>query len=283
MNYDVMKFIAYGGVGLDIYTSKHCNLKCRGCIRFANIAKPQFYDFDQFKIDIVKIKELNFQPQHITMSGGEPLTNPKTIDFVELTRKYFPDIHLGISTNGLLFTRQSDEWYKRCAACNVELTYTKYPTDLIDYDKIHEIGDKYGILIQNINSLSFFTKDTVPQGTRDELDTHHLREPTDLDPVFSKIKKLCICGGDCPAIFNGKVYQCGVVCNVNALNEKYGTNFKVTEDCYVELSKLKNVRELYDFLLKPTSFCRYCYNDENHKFKWERGVVNKDDWLKYYE
>ena len=82
MNYDVMKFIAYDRVGLDIYTSKHCNLKCRGCIRFSNIARPQFYDFEQFKIDIVKIKELNFQPQHITMSGGEPLTNPKTKYFI---------------------------------------------------------------------------------------------------------------------------------------------------------------------------------------------------------
>ena len=191
---------------------------------------------------------------------------------------------MGISSNGILFTKQTDDWYRRLASLGASFTYTKYPTTAVDYDKIHELGEKYGIDIININSLSFFTKNTDPLGTRNELDTHHLRKPKENETVaLPEIKKLCICGGDCPAIFNGKLFQCGIACNVNALNEKYHTDFKVTEDCYLEVSKITSKEELYKFLLKPTSFCRYCYNNENHKFKWERGVVDKDDWLKYYE
>lgn len=71
MNYDVMKYIGYDHIGLDFYTAKHCNLKCRGCIRFANIAKPQFYDYDQYVLDVNKIKDLGIIPEYITISGCE--------------------------------------------------------------------------------------------------------------------------------------------------------------------------------------------------------------------
>lgn len=284
MNPEIPNQLRNKFVGLDIYLARHCNLRCRGCTRFANIAKPQFYDYDQYVLDIHKIKDLGIIPEHVTISGGEPLLHPRAIDFLELARELFPTIEIGISSNGILFTKQSDEWYKKISDLNVSFTYTKYPTTAVDYDKIHELGKKYNIPIVNINELSFFTKDTNPLGTRDELDTHYLRKPKENDAIpLPEVKKLCICGGDCPAIFNGKLFQCGIACNVNALNEKYHTDFKVTEDCYLEVSKITSKEELYKFLLKPTSFCRYCYNNANHKFKWERGVVDKDDWLKYYE
>lgn len=70
MNYEVMQRIGRDHIGLDFYTSKHCNLKCRGCIRFANIAKPQFYDFEQYKKDIQRFVDIVTMVKIIKSNGN---------------------------------------------------------------------------------------------------------------------------------------------------------------------------------------------------------------------
>ena len=38
-----------GSVGFEVFLTSHCNLKCRGCMRYCNIAKPEYYPFKKLK------------------------------------------------------------------------------------------------------------------------------------------------------------------------------------------------------------------------------------------
>ena len=43
MNYIFIEAFGNGGVGFEVLLTSHCNLKCRGCMRYSNIAKQEFY------------------------------------------------------------------------------------------------------------------------------------------------------------------------------------------------------------------------------------------------
>lgn len=281
MNYIFIEEFYKGNVGFEVFLTSHCNLKCRGCMRYCNIAKPEYYPFEKLKQDFLNFKRIKHDNMYFCLTGGEPLLHPNFLEIAEWLNQQFPTCYVVTCTNGMLFTKQTDEWYRRLASLGASFTYTKYPTDAVDYDRIHELGEKYGIDIVNINSLSFFTKNTDPLGTRNELDTHHLRKPKDNESVvLPEVKKLCICGGDCPAIFNGKLYTCGRSFNIKYLNKKFNLNYP--EDSYIEVSSITSPEELFTFCRTPGKLCSFCANvDSNNsqKVAWSQDPAELTDYL----
>lgn len=275
MNPNFASFIKDGYFGFDVYLCSHCNLKCRSCTRFSSISKAHFYDFNQYKKDILHLKKIKFNLKFLSFSGGEPLLHPKIINFIEYTRFLFPDIDLSIITNGLAFNKQSETFYKVLRDNNVYVTYTEYPYEKIDYNELINICNYYNIKYRNIFIVDKRTKDCKNQ-TRLLFSTNRLSEN---ETCIKEIKKYVICNNDCPCLWNGRLYQCGTIPFSFALNEKYNTNFKISDDDYMIITEIKNTEQVFKFWLNPTSFCKYCYNCDNPYQNWDHHVACKSDWI----
>lgn len=50
MNSILLNMLTSRRIQLDIYICKHCNLKCRYCSRFCNIADKEFYEYSDLSI-----------------------------------------------------------------------------------------------------------------------------------------------------------------------------------------------------------------------------------------
>ena len=57
MNVVIQNQINRKAMCLEVLTCEHCNLKCRYCARYSCIAKPRFYELEQFKQDILDLKK----------------------------------------------------------------------------------------------------------------------------------------------------------------------------------------------------------------------------------
>ena len=78
----------------------------------------------------------------------------------------------------------------------------------------------------------------------------------------------------------GKFYACTVAHNINIFNKRYGTDLKLVEDDYLDIYKINDKQEIFDFLSKPIPFCRYC--DVEHRqygLEWERSKQLKEEWI----
>ena len=87
---------------VECHISYHCNLKCKGCSHFSNIAEPEFPNFEQFQNDMQRLGELFRNIEKIRLLGGEPLLNPELPKYIECCRKIFPLCDMRVVTNGLL-------------------------------------------------------------------------------------------------------------------------------------------------------------------------------------
>ena len=112
---------------------------------------------------------------YFCLTGGEPLLHPQFIDIAEWLHSEFPQCDIVMCTNGLLFTRQSEEWYRRLSKCISIVHYTRYNTNKVDYDRILEICEKYGVKHNNV----------LGTDTGHVLDS--IKEITDKDFKFYKI------------------------------------------------------------------------------------------------
>ena len=246
-------------VGIDVYTNTHCNLKCRGCSRFSNISKPNFYNFDQYARDIEHLKNCDVRLSYLCFTGGEPLLNPKLIDFVRTGRKYYPDIIMSILTNGLSFDKQPIQLYKTLSETNTCVSYTKYPS--VSYDKLIDICDKYNINHYNISTATQRYK--LPETKNQFAICPLTEEPSDFDIHTKKAK----CDMDCTCMFNGKIYQCGTACNISVLNDRYGIDL-ASDKNYIEVSSITSRFDIYRFLYEPIPLCRHCFNVCHENIDW---------------
>ena len=112
MNVVIQNQINQNAMRLEVLTCEHCNLKCRYCARYSCIAKPRFYELEQFKQDILDLKKTNIKIASLTFSGGEPLMNPNLIKMIEFARSQLHDTSLVILTNGIILSSKPLEYFK---------------------------------------------------------------------------------------------------------------------------------------------------------------------------
>lgn len=278
MNFDVLNDIKHDRLGIEVYTTTHCNLKCRGCSRFSNISKPHFYDLKTFEEDMKHLKSIGCKLSYLTMTGGEPLLHPELIDFIRIGYSYFPNSRLCILTNGMLFNKQKQEFYDILRELFVTVTYSKYRTDMINYDALLAICRENNINHYNINTSSkFYIKDDMYKSV------FTICPLTIKSNGRSIVYKKGICNMDCTCIFNGKIFQCGTACNSFILNEKY--NIDVTSDTdYMNISETRNRFDIYDFLLQPTKMCDHCFNVDCKNTIWSKisdlDIENRESIIK---
>lgn len=248
---------------LETHVADTCNLKCRGCMHFSNIAiKPNYPDIVEFEKDFRRLSELFSNIFIIRLMGGEPLLNQKLGDYLEIVRRYFPMAELRIVTNGLLIPKQSEKLWEMVRRCHSAMDISPYPPtmDIIDQltGKLDEEKIPYGTI-----------------GSRLQKFRKSLTLKPDQDP--KKATRLCQ-SSHCHFLRSGRVAKCPLPLLIEDFNQAYGCEIHSKDifNIYEEQSgtELRNKLEGY------ADLCHYCPEEESLT-EWRR--TNQDacmgDWI----
>ena len=232
---------------LHLHLTDHCNLNCRGCDNFSPLAPETFADIAGFEKDCARMVELtNGRIDEIQLLGGEPLLHPQIIDFMEITRKYFPENQINIVSNGILLHKQTEVFWENCRKNNIQIVVTKYPVKL-DYKQIEQHVKAQGV------SFMYY-------GNTESIDKTMQCIPLDLkgeqDPNDSFLR--CARANRCISLDNGKLYTCSLIPYVKYFNKQFGKQLVVSPNDFIDIYQAKSGDELLDFVNKPMPFCRYC-------------------------
>ena len=83
----------------------------------------------------------------------------------------------------------------------------------------------------------------------------------------NKVSKECI-WRLCRSLRDGKIAKCYYHLLTDILNKRYGTNYAVLRDDYIQLSNISNGWDAIEKLNNSTSFCDYC-GEIIAEFDWE--------------
>lgn len=236
----------------EYHVADHCNLKCKGCGHYSNVAAARFGDLEQYKKDIKRLKELFWGVKRIRLMGGEPLLNTKLADFCVATREIFPDANIRVVTNGLLIPSINKEILEAMEENYIGFDITQYPPTS---EMVGEIELK--CIENNIHfSLSPVVEKFFHYNIADESD---------------KIQNHGKCVSQkCHFLENGKIS----VCAFPILWERIAS--KIT-DQKINLLKEDSINiyeeeltgfKLNDFLSNPIPMCRYCDYTKMEWFEW---------------
>lgn len=248
----------------------HCNLRCKGCDHFACIASPYFVSVEQIYMDLKRMSELFHGDgiMQIAVMGGEPLLHPELLEILKIVRYFFPNTIIRLTTNGLLLLKQNDEFWKVCRENKVTIVNTKYPINL-DYEAMQNKAKREMV------KFRFFegTGDNVVKKSFKKI--INLKGNSNIDESFQK----CHIANYGNFLMEGKFYGCPFSCqSYRIFNSKYDMNLQMTEDDYLDIYKIQNKEEIFEFAAKPRLYCRYC-NGLSPTFDWTRSEFKKEEWI----
>ena len=215
-----------------------CNLNCKNCSRFA-----PFYDkssdvsFEEFKKDFDHLLEFSDfkEIKRLNLSGGEATIIKDFIKIVEYTRSKFKE-QISICTNGLKLQTFSDAELETLKKFDVIFVITKYLHSNIDYEKVCQRLDQFGIKYEWFLDFSKYKSD------RDVfLNKYYVSKK--LKPIFKQKHNCC---ATFPHSYKGKVYPCTDI--IPSLREFEG----------VPLKDFKSFKDVIHYILNDTEKDYYC-------------------------
>lgn len=231
-------------LSFEVNITDHCNLNCIGCEHFSPLSKEKYININDYEHDCSRLGELlNGEVKNIHLMGGEPLLHPDMNKILEITRKYFVKGVIQIITNGVLLMNQNKTFWETCLKNNIEVLITEYPINL----KYKEIEKK--AKSNNVRLKYYFSGEKTLQ-----------KRPFDLQGKqnIEENIKICHMANICVQLRNGKLFTCVPIAYVSIFNEYFNKNLEVTENDFIDIYKVKNKDEIFNFLNKPVPFCRYC-------------------------
>ena len=116
-----------GGEIINFLVTDYCNLNCKRCGNFSNLAKEKnCLDLHKFENWLNHLRKKFRIVQNIELLGGEPLLNPQLEQYVRLVRKYFPETKIVIVTNGLLILNINQALIDAMVSCNASFYISQY-------------------------------------------------------------------------------------------------------------------------------------------------------------
>lgn len=256
---------------LEFHVIDDCNLNCKGCGHFANLApKNSFSDINKFERDIERLRELFCNISTIRILGGEPLLNKELDKFIIITRNAFPHSDLHLVTNGVLIPQMSDGLISVIKENNVIIDISWYEPTIKMKEKIVEMFHKNEINydLSNMIVVDKFCKQLTLSNGNNKHDS----------------AKECV-SRSCHFLENGFISKCGLPFLIKYL----ANNFKLKE--FDEEIIKKSIIDIYDkkikgfdiidFLDDPIDFCKYCSKSREF-YGWETkngSEVKLEDWI----
>lgn len=260
---------------LEVNLADHCNLNCQMCDHFSPLAKPTFLNLDSFKKDMKRLKELtDGYIGLIKLEGGEPLLNDQVIEFIKVTRNFFPKTTIYLITNGLLLkyweNHPKGNLWKVCHDFNVRIELTIYPIS-IDLEGIKRMAERYHVQLDCFSEIG-------NRGLQKEKQS--VKHPLDLTgnvEIWQFVS--CYQFNECIALRDGKLYTCPIIPYSNYFNQYFNQNLKVSEDDYIDIYLTKNYEELADFVSRRTKFCNYCRVRERRSCEWKQSQHTLSEYI----
>ncbi len=249
---------------LVVHLTDHCNLNCRGCTHFSNIAKPAFADVDEFERDFTALAGVFDDIKEIYLLGGEPLLHPRLNEFMVIARKAFPGSIIKLMSNGVLVTRMDESFWQTMADNRILLVCDLYPIGL-PVDEIERLGAAHGVELEWTDPRGEFFKLPIdPSGSQDP--DHAFRE---CGPV-----------NNCPLLKNGRLYPCAYIAYIDIFKDRFGVEgMEPTEDDSISIHENRDPWEIFDFLSTSVPWCRFCDVDAKTTYEWGRSSKTIEEWL----
>lgn len=215
----------------ETHITEACNLKCRGCSHFSVFAKPKHKDLGEFEREYARLAEIE-QIGTMRLMGGEPLLNPDFMEYLRIARRYFPDSHICLVTNGTLGERLVPH-VDEINELRINVTKSEYHLgneDPIMYTERHEKGQLYNISLD-------------PSGQQNK----------DLAFHFCDIRI-----HEWYYYMDGRFYPCCIAGTIHDFWDHFGLDWGFTqEDLSIDIFT-HTAEEIEAFLHQPCELCRYC-------------------------
>lgn len=256
-------------VYLDLNIVDHCNLRCKGCDHFAPLASEYCVPLELIEQDLARLSNiLKGDLFAMSIMGGEPLLHPRLKEIMSAARRSFPKTRISLRTNGILLLRQDEDFWKICHEQNIAVIPTRYPINL-DFDAMEKTATAHQVSFRFDN----LTQSDVKTSYKIPLDIEGKQNP---ETNFRN----CFHANTYPMLMEGRLYPCTVAPNVHHFNKSFSTCLELADGDALNIYRVMEASEIFDFLSTPKPFCRYC-DVRNRSFghKWERSKKAMAEWI----
>lgn len=250
---------------IEMHVTDICNLKCKGCTHFASLFHKDETSYESFVQDITELSN-KFDVAVIRLMGGEALLNPRLAEYLNITRKKFPNSKLFLVSNGLLVARMTDKLCNSIKQNDITLNITVYkPT----YDKIAEIEQ----FLSDRKISHFYGQGNSECSATDVIEKFHTCLTLSNNRTIEDSGFQNCYGKYCWMLRNGMLSKCVYPLLCYKLNEKFHTNFITTDTDICVLKDITDGWKIVKSLADPIPFCKYCSN-ESKVFDWKGLQLN---------
>lgn len=241
---------------IETHITEACNLKCRGCSHFSVFAKPKHKDLEDFRKEFARLSDIT-DIGTIRLMGGEPLLNPRFMDYCFIARNFFPNSKIALVTNGLLGERlvpHEDELEQ----LRINVTISDYHLDKqkssMQYTERHDKGWLYNISLD-------------------------MNGKQDMDKSF---KNCDLHQGKWYFLKDGRLYPCCVAGTIQDFWNHFGLDWGIDQKSLSIDIFTHTEKEIEAFLQNPCELCRYCDTEKRkHSYKpFEQSKGDINEWLR---
>lgn len=248
----------------DVNLVDHCNMKCKGCLRFSNLVDtPFFADFEGMIADWERMKELFWGVERLKLMGGEPMLSPDLCAYIKEARRIFPDADIMVTTNAILINENCQELFQTMKENYCFFDISLYEPMEKRLPVIEKILQDNGVWYEVNHTKGDFYK--VMSTTPDY----------DMDEAYEKCT-----AKNCHHLREGKLSVCSRPQYAYIVNQRYDVQLPDRDGVWDIYHLNMDAWELDEKLSRGFEACRYCAPPES--YLWGRAdskTAKMEDWF----
>jgi MoaA/NifB/PqqE/SkfB family radical SAM enzyme len=250
---------------IEFVVTDYCNLNCKSCTHYSAMAPAEYEPFSQLEHDMASIaKAKNFHLLHdVYLIGGETLLYPQLNEAMRLAKKYFPENQMQVFTNGIKLPKMDEDFWQTCRETDAMIALTRYPIKF-DYDAAEQLCRDKGVKMRVFGD----------RGKENEFFRFGLDRSKSQNKWVSHFK--CYNFG-CVSVVDSKIFPCSISGCISHINKAFGCEFKWEKGDYIEIEKLRDLKEIKRMRLRPVPFCAYC--KKNSIIKYGPSKRELSEWV----
>lgn len=262
-------------INVDYHLTDVCNLNCAHCNHFCPLVPKdtKHKSLEQITADLSLLSKFKNDLDTLGLLGGEPTLHPQLSDICYISRKFFPNNHISITSNG---TRANNmlQWKDAIEKNDIDFVVTIYPykeNPYEDYEKIAKVIP---------NNVSIWEFPTTNGMTYNELTSRNdIVTPEEIKNCYKRIR--------CNQLLNGKLYICHYTAYFNYLKNAFPDkiNVKDVEGSYIDLNNDNlTIEDIYEFQRTAWPIlCDHCLDAHYNNYygptePWRKSELDINEW-----
>lgn len=227
-----------------------CNLNCKGCSHFSQLAPDWFESIDEFKEHFGALAYVTgSQIGTIRIMGGEPLLHPDVSILLAICRTYFPRTIIELVSNGLLLKKRKEELLLVCNELKIVMCVSDY--GLFNVDEV----------LQGFHYIKRSPK---------EVGMYNLCiDPTGSQPIQTAFQNCDMHVNHWYFFQRGRIYPCCFAGNIRFFNKYFKDQLEQpiwtdVDDVSIDIYE-HSMDEINDFCNTPHNLCKFCNSTKRHE------------------